>query len=128
MQAVQKVNGAVLWANLHLLFWLSLIPFVTAWMGMNDFASLPVALYGIVIFFAAVAYTILIRALIGYHGLNSPLAVAIGEDFKGKLSLVIYAASIIAAFFQPLLACAGYVSVAIIWLVPDKRIERVLNQ
>jgi uncharacterized membrane protein len=124
-QAVQKVNGPILWANLHLLFWLSLIPFMTGWMGENAFAFLPVALYGVVLLMAAIAYTILVRALIAHHGKNSLISKAIGSDFKGKISIAFYAAGISASFFQPLIAYGMYVLVAVIWLVPDKRIEKV---
>jgi uncharacterized membrane protein len=116
----------VLWANLHLLFWLSLIPFVTAWMGENHFAAQPVAAYGMVLFLAAVAYTLLVRALLALHPKDSALATAIGDDLKGKVSIVSYLMAIAAASASPLLACALYVAVAIVWLVPDRRIERTL--
>ncbi len=128
MQAVERITGPVLWANLHLLFWLSLIPFMTAWVGLNGFASLPVALYGVVMLCAAIAYTILVRSLISCHAHNQTLAKAIGDDRKGNVSMLIYALSVIMAFYQPLVACAGYVLVSIIWLVPDRRIERVLQK
>jgi uncharacterized membrane protein len=127
-QAVRQVKGAVLWANLHLLFWLSLTPLVTAWMGDNHFAALPVSLYGVVLFCAAVAYYILVRTLLAHHPGESTLATAIGSDFKGKLSIVIYAAAIALAFVAPWLACALYAVVAIIWLVPDRRIENALER
>ena len=127
LQAVGRVNGYILWANLHLLFWLSLVPFATEWMGENHFAALPVALYGIVLLLSALAYYILCRVLIAYHGEDSTLAIAIGSDFKGKVSLGIYAIAITTSFFVPLLACALYVLVAIIWLVPDRRIEKNLT-
>jgi uncharacterized membrane protein len=123
LQAVTHVNGSILWANLHLLFWLSLIPFVTAWMGENHFASWPVALYGVVLLLAACAYYILTRALIAHHGRRSTLAFAIGRDLKGKISPVLCLAAIPLAFLNPSLACALYVIVAIMWLIPDRRIE-----
>ena len=127
-QAVQQVNGRVLWTNLHLLFWLSLIPFVTAWMGENNFAAGPVALYGVVLLLAACAYFLLVRSLLALHGNDSMLAVALGSDLKGKISIVIYAAAIPVAFILPLLACALYVLVAVIWFIPDRRIERVIRE
>jgi uncharacterized membrane protein len=125
LQVVQHVNGRVLWANLHL-FWLSLTPFVTNWMGENQFAAWPVALYGAVLLLAAVAYFILARALVSLHGKDSTLATALGRDFKGKVSMVIYLAAIPLAFIRPWLACALYVLVAVMWLVPDRRIEKTL--
>jgi uncharacterized membrane protein len=124
-QAVRLVNGRVLWANLHLLFWLSLTPFVTSWMGEN-FAALSVALYGVVLLLSGCAYFILARALIVLHGEDSPLAIALGRDFKGKLSIVFYAVAIPLSFVVPSAACAVYVLVAVMWLIPDRRIERVL--
>ena len=126
LQTVKHVDGRVLWANLHLLFWLSLTPFVTAWMGENEFAPWPVALYGTVLFLAAIAYYILTRTLIALHGEDSLLAIAVGNDFKGKISVVIYAAGILLSFVNPLIACMLYVTVAIMWLVPDRRIEKTL--
>jgi uncharacterized membrane protein len=128
LQAVQRVQGGVLWANLHLLFWLSLTPFVTAWMGENRFAPWPVALYGVVLLGAGLAYFILARALIAMHGRESVIATALGADFKGRLSLVIYVVAIPLAFVRSWLACALYVLVAVMWLVPDRRIERTLRQ
>jgi uncharacterized membrane protein len=128
LHATQRVNGATLWANLHLLFWLSLIPFTTAWMGENQFAAWPVAVYGIVLLLAAVAYFILTKALIKLHGRGSTLATSIGSDRKGKISIALYAAAIPLAFAQPWIACACYVIVAIMWLIPDRRIERKLAQ
>ncbi len=125
-QAVKRVQGVVLWANLHLLFWLSLIPFVTSWMGENQFAATPVALYGVVLLCSGIAYTILVRTLIGAHAENAFLADAIGDDIKGKISLVVYAIAIPLAFFSAWAACALYVLVAVIWLVPDRRIETKL--
>lgn len=127
LQAIRQVNGRILWANLHLLFWLSLIPFVTRWMGENYFSSLPVALYGIVLLLAAIAYFILARALIAHHGKDSAIATALGRDFKGKVSVIIYAVAILLSFLNSLLACLLYVLVAIIWLIPDRRIEKVLS-
>lgn len=126
LQAVRHVNGSILWANLHLLFWLSLFPFATAWMGENHFAALPVALYGIVLLLAAIAYFILTRILIAHHGTDSTLASAIGRDSKGKISMVIYAIAVILAFVAPWVACLLYVSVAVLWLIPDRRIEKTL--
>ncbi|MFW6098090.1 MAG: TMEM175 family protein [Chloroflexota bacterium] len=127
LQAVKRVNGRVLWANLHLLFWLSLVPFVTAWMGRNNFASWPMALYGVVLLMAAVAYFILVRALIALHGSDSPLAIAVNRDLKGKISVVIYLIAIPLAFVSAWLAGALYVLVALIWLAPDRRIEQTLT-
>jgi len=126
-QAVEQINGRVLWANLHLLFWLSLIPFVTGWMGENNFAALPVALYGIVLLFAAIAYFILTRSLLSIHESDSVLATALGRDFKGKISMVIYILAIPLAFVSAWIAGGLYVAVAIMWLVPDQRIERTLS-
>jgi uncharacterized membrane protein len=126
MHAVKQVNGGVLWANLHLLFWLSLTPFVTAWVGENRFAALPVAVYGALLFFASVAYFILVRALISLHGKESTLATALGSDSKGRVSVLIYAIAIPLALLKPWIACTLYVAVAIMWLVPDRRIEKVL--
>jgi len=128
MQAVQHVSGGVLWANLHLLFWLSLIPFSTAWMGENNFASAPTAVYGVVLFMSAVAYWVLTNRIIALEGRDSTLAVAVGKDRKGKVSPLLYAAAIPAAFFAPWIAGALYVTVAIMWLVPDRRIEKALEE
>lgn len=128
LQAIQHVDGRTLWANLHLLFWLSLIPFVTAWMGENHFTAVPVALYGVVLLLAAIAYFILVRALIAHHGQESALAKAVGSDFKGKISVVIYAVAVPLAFVNAWVAFALYVLVAIIWIIPDRRIERTLAQ
>ncbi len=127
-QASRQVDGRVLWANLHLLFWLSLVPFVTGWMGENDFARWPVIAYGAVLIMAAIAYYILTFALLALHGRDSPLARALGGDLKGKISIGIYAAAVPLAFVNPLIACALYVAVALIWLVPDRRMERVIEQ
>lgn len=126
LQAAQLVNGSVLWANLHLLFWLSLVPFVTGWMGENEFTPWPVALYGAVLLCAAIAFFILVRALISLHGQDSALARAIGRDFKGKVSLVFYAVAIPFSFVNAWMACALYGLVAVIWLIPDRRIEKTL--
>lgn len=125
-QAVQRVNGPILWANLHLLFWLSLIPFVTGWMGENGFAPLAVSLYGFVQLMASIAYFILSRALIAENGSSSTLARAIGRDFKGKVSTVIYLGAIIIACALPWVAMAAYVGVLGWWLIPDRRIEKTL--
>ncbi|HZE71971.1 MAG TPA: TMEM175 family protein [Pyrinomonadaceae bacterium] len=124
LHAAQQVDGAILWANLHLLFWLSLIPFVTGWMGENQFAAWPVALYGIVLSCAGIAYFILTRALTSHHGKDSALAHALGRDFKGKISPLFYLLAIPLAFWHSWLSCALYVLVAIWWLIPDRRIER----
>ena len=128
LHAVHHINGSILWANLHLLFWLSLAPFVTAWMGQNHLAPVPVAAYGGVLLCAAVAYFVLTRVLLSAHGKDSKLAKALGNDFKGKVSMFIYAAVIPLAFVRPLLSCLLYVLVAIMWLVPDRRIEKVLTE
>jgi uncharacterized membrane protein len=126
LQAVKHVNGSILWANLHLLFWLSLVPFATSWMGSSHFQGWPVALYGVILLLAAVAYYILVRVLLSLHGPESLLKTSIGNDFKGKISVVIYLAAILLAFFSATLSCLLYVAVAIIWLVPDRRIEKQL--
>jgi uncharacterized membrane protein len=128
LQAIQHVNGRVLWANLHLLFWLSLIPFVTSWMGENHFAPWPVALYGTVLVFAGIAYFILTRALIALHGSHSTIATALGKDFKGKISVVLFLVAIPLAFSYRAISCGVYLLVAIIWLIPDRRIEKTLAQ
>ncbi|MCX6952736.1 MAG: TMEM175 family protein [Verrucomicrobia bacterium] len=127
LQAAKHVSGPVLWANLHLLFWLSLLPFVTGWMGENHFASVPVAVYGGVLLMAGIAYYFLVRTLLAEHGPDSTLARAIGRDRKGKISIVIYAAGIAVACYLPWLAIALYASNALIWLVPDRRIERTIQ-
>jgi uncharacterized membrane protein len=128
LQAVKHVDGRTLWANMHLLFWLSLIPFVTGWMGENQFTPWPVALYGVVLLFAAIAYYILTRALISLHGSDSMLASALGSDLKGKISPVIYLVAVPVAFANPWIAFGLYVLVAVIWLVPDRRIEKNLGR
>ena len=127
LHAVQKISGPVLWANLHLLFWLSLIPFATGWMGENHFSEVPTALYGVVLLMAGVAYHILSRSLIRLQGANSPLAKAMGNDIKGKLSVVAYAIAIPLSFVNRWIALAMYVLVAIMWLIPDRRIEKVVE-
>lgn len=124
LQAVRQVNGRILWANLHLLFWLSLVPFATGWMGESNFTTLPVAFYGTVLLLAAIAYFILTRTLIDHHGQDSPLATAIGRDFKGKISVLCYVVAILLAFVNSQLSCLLYVLVAIIWLIPDRRLEK----
>lgn len=123
LHAAAHVDGKILWANLHLLFWLSLIPFVTAWMGENHFEQWPVAMYGVILLCSAIAYTILVRALLALEA-NALLSTALGSDFKGKISLVGYVAAIPLAFVRPWLACVLYILVAVMWLVPDRRIER----
>jgi uncharacterized membrane protein len=126
LQAVEHVDGRVLWANLHLLFWLSLFPFATAWMGENNFARWPVAIYDLDLLFAACAYFLLVRALLSLHGAESTLAAALGSDFKGKISIGFYVAAIPLAFVNAWIACGIYVLVAAMWLIPDPRIERKL--
>jgi uncharacterized membrane protein len=127
LHTVKKVNGGILWANLNLLFWLSLIPFTTAWMGEHGFAGPPVALYGMVLLMAAVAYYILVRFILFRHGTDSLLAKAIGNDFKGKISVVIYVVAIPCALIMPLAALTLFALVALMWLIPDMRIERLLE-
>jgi uncharacterized membrane protein len=122
-----RVTGGILWANLHLLFWLSLFPFVTGWMGVNHFAAIPSALYGIVLLAAAVAYWILQQTIIAAQGPESQLKAAVGSDWKGRLSPVLYLLGIMSTFFWPWLAQVLYVSVALLWLIPDRRIERSLR-
>jgi uncharacterized membrane protein len=126
-QVVQRVSGHVLWANMYLLFWLSLIPFVTGWMGEHMFATWPVALYGVVMVGAASAYYILSLSLKCHHGKDSAIAMALGRDYKGMVSILMHATAIPVAFWKPTVACILYVVVAIIWLVPDPRIERALT-
>jgi uncharacterized membrane protein len=128
LQAVQHVDGRVLWANLHLLFWLSLFPFVTAWNGETHFGALPVAVYGAVMLCAAIAYTILTVTLLALHPRDSKLAIAIGSDFKGKISLAIYTLGILLSLVSPALALCCYIFVAVMWLAPDRRIERTLSR
>jgi TMEM175 potassium channel family protein len=128
MYAVDKVNGAILWANLHLLFWLSLLPFVTGWMGENYFTTIPVALYGVDLLMSSIAYFILSRLLIKYHGNKSTLAIAVGNDFKGKISTALYIIAIILSFINAWISLGIYALVAMIWIVPDKRIEKVISE
>ena len=128
LQVVRQVNGPILWANVHLLFWLSLVPFTTGWMAENHFTAITVAAYGVVLIGAAMAYTILTRVLLRSHGRDSLLAQALGSDFKGNISLVIYLMAIALAFFYPLASCALYAVVAAIWLYPDSRFERLLQK
>jgi len=125
--AAKTINGAILWANLHLLFWLSLIPFTTAWMGENHFSRWPVILYGVVLIMNGMAYNLLCRLLVRQAGEGSTLAVALGKDWKGKLSVVIYLLAIALAFINPWISAALYVLVAMIWFIPDRRIERNLS-
>jgi len=128
LHAVKHVNGPILWANTHLLFWLSLVPFATAWMGENHFAARPVALYGVVLLMAANAYYLLSRCLIHLHGKDSLLAAALGNDFKGKVSIAIYASAIALSFANRWIGFGLYWVVALIWLLPDRRIERVITE
>jgi len=128
LHVTQRVTGGILWANAHLLFWLSLVPFVTAWMGENHFAPVPMAAYGVVLFLSAIAYLMLQRVIIGSEGPESVLAAAVGRDVKGKLSPLVYAAAIAFAFVRPWIAGALYVLVALTWLTPDRRIERALGE
>jgi uncharacterized membrane protein len=126
LHVVRHVDGRILWANVHLLFWLSLTPFATAWMGDSHFATLPVATYGVVLFMAAVAFTILVRLLIARHGPQSALARAIGDDRKGRISLTLYGLAVPLAFVSRWISMGIYVIVALVWLIPDSRIERIL--
>ena len=128
LHAVTKVDGCVLWANMHLLFWLSVIPFVTAWMGENHFATLPVAVYGSVLWMCGLAYFILSKMLTRHHEKNSKLARAVGKGYKEILSLVLYTAAIPLAFVNSWIACGLYVAVAILWFLPDRRIENVMAE
>ena len=127
-QAAKQVNGQILWANLHLLFWLSLVPFVTGWMGENDFAPLPVALYGVVLWMSGVAYYILTRTMVTLHGRDSQLAIALGNKFKETMSLIAYALAIVLASINTALSLAIYVFVAFVWLIPDRRIEQTIGK
>jgi uncharacterized membrane protein len=128
LHVCQRVNGPVLWANLHLLFWLSLVPFTTGWMGENHFAALPTALYGGVLLMAAIAYWILQQLIIAAQGPDSLLKKAVGSDWKGKLSPFVYVVAILAAFKAQWISQALYVAVALVWLVPDRRIEKALKE
>ena len=127
LHAVTRVNGAVLLANLHLLFWLSLIPFATGWMGVNHFAPIPVSVYGVSLLMPAIAYFILSRVLSAVHGPESRVAQALGSDFKGKISIVAYVVGLVAASWMPWVALSTYILVALVWLVPDRRFEQVLE-
>ncbi|AYL94874.1 TMEM175 family protein [Mucilaginibacter celer] len=127
MQAVRSVNGGILWANLHLLFWMSLIPFITAWMGENHFARWPVFCYGVILAMNGLAYRILALALIKHHGENSLVAKAFGNDFKGKISIGLYPVAIALTFVNPTFSMVVYVIVAAMWLIPDRRFERLLG-
>ena len=128
LHACDRINGKILWANLHLLFWLSLVPFVTRWMGENHLATLPTAAYGGVMLLAGAAYTMLEQAIIAQQGTDSRLAAAVGRDAKAKVSIALYAIAVAAAFFNQWISDALYVSVALLWFVPDRRIESILNQ
>ncbi len=128
LHATERVTGGTLWANMHLLFWLSLAPFATAWLGQNFHAPVPVALYGVVLLFAGIAYSVLTRNLIRHHRKDSPLAISIGRDRKGVMSVVIYVIAIPLAFVWPLISCCCYVLVAIMWLLPDPRIEKNIHE
>lgn len=125
--AAERVDGKILWANLHLLFWLSLAPFTTAWLGENRIATGPVAMYGIMLLFAGIAYYILTKALIARHGKESNIARSIGKDWKGMASVLVYFVAVLMAFVRPVISCAGYVLVLIMWLLPDPRIEKRLD-
>ena len=126
MHVTQRVGGGVLWANMHLLFWLSLVPFVTGWMGENHFAALPTAVYGVPLLMAAIAYWILVQAIVAHEGPDSKLRSALGSDVKGKLSIAIYAVALPLAFMNQWISDALYVTVALMWLVPDRRIEKTV--
>ena len=128
IHAVHQASAGIMWANLHLLFWLSMVPFVTAWMGENHFTAVPTAIYGVVLLLAAVSYFILQIVIVSKHGKGSTLAVSIGRDTKGKLSIALYATSIPLALLIPWAACIVYVLVAVMWLIPDRRIESALTR
>ena|SRR5947209_7391882 len=128
LAATDRINGKILWANMHLLFWLSLVPFVTGWMGENHFAPLPTAIYGVVMLFAAISYTILQTMIVREHEANARLAAAVGKDVKGKLSLFCYILAIPLAFVHQFISNGLYVFVALMWLIPDRRIESKLNK
>ncbi len=127
LSTAKHVTGGILWANLHLLFWLSLVPFATAWMGENNFAQVPLALYGVILLMAAVSYFILQNLIISNHGKNSSLSKALGKDYKGKASPILYIIAIISTFFSEYVAGAIYIFIALMWLIPDRRIERRMN-
>ncbi|MBB6324918.1 putative membrane protein [Algoriphagus iocasae] len=128
MHTVKKVSGSILWANLHLLFWLSLVPFVTGWMGENNFANITMALYGVVLLMSAIAYFILQRIIIQAHGKDGVLARAVGNDLKGKLSPILYILGIASSWIHSWIAATFYILVALMWLIPDKRIENTLKE
>jgi uncharacterized membrane protein len=128
LHATERINGAILWANLHLLFWLSLVPFATGWMGEHHIAPLPTALYGIILLMAAIAYTILQTTIIAHQGPHSKLRQAVGGDLKGKISIALYLAAIPLAFVRPWIAVGLYIFVVLLWLVPDRRIESTINR
>lgn len=128
MHTVKSVNGKILWANLHLLFWLSLIPFATAWIGEHHFASFPMMLYGLILLMNAIAFNILQQTIINSHGKSSELSKAVGKDYKGKLSVVLYIIAVVLTKYYVPISGAIYILVALIWLIPDKRIERILNE
>ena len=128
LHAARRVNGAILWANMHLLFWLSLIPFTTGWMGENDFSELPAAIYGVSMLMPAIAYFVLQKCIVRANGADRGLARALGRDVKGKVSFVLCVAGIALAFVHPWLACGAYVLLAALWLVPDRRIERTIEE
>jgi len=128
LHAVHKVNGFILWANLHLLFWLSLVPFITAWMGPNYQLAIPVAVYGVVLLMSGIAYYILERALSAHQGVDFALAAAVGRDFKGILSLAIYTVAVAISFVNPRISILLYVAVAVMWFIPDRRIERAISE
>jgi uncharacterized membrane protein len=128
LYATERVNGKILWANLHLLFWLSLVPFVTGWMGENHFAPLPTAVYGVVLLLSAIAFTTLQSVIVAHQGPNSKLATAVGGDLKGKISIVFYVLAIPLAFVHQWISDALYVLVALIWLIPDRRIESKIDE
>ena len=127
LQAAQKVNGNILWANMHLLFWLSLFPFVTAWAGETHFTFVPVLSYGVVLLMAAISYFILARSLLAHHGPQSAFAAALGKDFKGTISVIIYVIGLLLTFINPRIGLGLYTVVALLWLIPDKRFERKLQ-
>ncbi|UOK42016.1 MULTISPECIES: TMEM175 family protein [Flavobacterium] len=127
MHTVKRVTGGILWANLHLLFWLSLFPFVTAWIGENNFAPFPMTMYGIVLLMAAIAYFVLQSQILKNHGSDSVLSKAIGSDLKGKISPILYLIGIICANFNAIIAGVMYIAVALMWLIPDKRIEKIID-
>lgn len=125
LQTVQQVNGPILWANLHLLFWLSIVPFGTAWLGENRFAAIPAAVYGVILFMNGISYLILELQIISSHGPDSLLKRAVGDEWKGKLSIILYAIAVVSTFWSQWIAISIYVVIAIIWFIPDRRIERI---